>query len=139
LFIVYSISPSTSFVSILMVSMTSSILLHIYILSKHTFFKVYSSFIKTLVSWCFANIFHKNLKSWLSLTYFAVHNYNERWEIGLNIVYCNPSLGLATKARVCKRWGQEKDPGVWESVRMNSHSQMNFHVGSWSPGGLPKF
>jgi hypothetical protein len=34
----------------------------------------------------------------------------------------NPSLGLATKARVCKRLDQETDPGVWESVRMNSHT-----------------
>jgi hypothetical protein len=34
----------------------------------------------------------------------------------------NPSLGFATKARVCKSLGQEKDMGVWESVRMNSHT-----------------
>jgi hypothetical protein len=35
---------------------------------------------------------------------------------------CNPSLGLAMKARVCKRSGQEKDPGVCENVRMNTHT-----------------
>jgi hypothetical protein len=39
----------------------------------------------------------------------------------------NPSLGLATKVRVCKRLGQERDPGVWESVKMN------FHTPKWTP------
>jgi hypothetical protein len=27
---------------------------------------------------------------------------------------------------------------MWENVREHSHSQMNSHFGSWSPGGLPK-
>jgi hypothetical protein len=35
---------------------------------------------------------------------------------------CNPSLGLVTKARVCKSAGQERDPGVWKSVIMNIHT-----------------
>jgi hypothetical protein len=39
-----------------------------------------------------------------------------------NKPYRNPTLGLATKARVCKRSGQERDPGVWESVKMNTHT-----------------
>jgi hypothetical protein len=34
----------------------------------------------------------------------------------------NPNLGLTTKARVCKSAGQEKDLGVWESVKMNIHT-----------------
>jgi hypothetical protein len=49
----------------------------------------------------------------------------------------NLSLGLATKARVCKRSGQERDAGMWESENEHSHSQVNSHVGSWSPEGLP--
>jgi hypothetical protein len=53
----------------------------------------------------------------------------------------NPSLGLATKARGCKVAGQVGDPGalhmlprvqrVWGNEP--SHSQVNSHVGSWSP------
>jgi hypothetical protein len=39
----------------------------------------------------------------------------------------NPSLGLATKARVCKSAGQERSPGVWESVKMNTHTP------KWTP------
>jgi hypothetical protein len=31
--------------------------------------------------------------------------------------YCNPNLGLATKARACKVLGQEGSPGMKESVR----------------------
>jgi hypothetical protein len=34
----------------------------------------------------------------------------------------NPSLGLATKARVCKGVGQEGSLGVRESVRMDIHT-----------------
>jgi hypothetical protein len=46
----------------------------------------------------------------------------------IEVVSCrNPSLGLATKARVCKSMGQERDPGVWENVRMNSHTP------KWTP------
>jgi hypothetical protein len=60
---------------------------------------------------------------------------------------CNPSLGFMTKVRGCKVAGQEKDPGVIshalesaKSVRGNepSHSQVNSHVGSWSPKWNPK-
>jgi hypothetical protein len=36
--------------------------------------------------------------------------------------YRNPSLGIVTKARVCKGTGQEGNSGVWESVRMNNHT-----------------
>jgi hypothetical protein len=38
-----------------------------------------------------------------------------------------PSLGLATKVRVHKSAGQEKSPGVWESVRINAHTP------KWTP------
>ncbi len=58
----------------------------------------------------------------------------------------DPSFGLATKARACKKVRQEGDPGgtsytpgsawVWENEP--SHSQGNSHLGSWSPKGLPK-
>jgi hypothetical protein len=34
----------------------------------------------------------------------------------------DPNLGLATKARVHKSAGQERSPGGWESVRMNTHN-----------------
>jgi hypothetical protein len=46
----------------------------------------------------------------------------------------NPNLGLVTKARGWKVAGQEKDLGV-QRVWGNepSHSQVNSHVGSWSP------
>jgi hypothetical protein len=37
-------------------------------------------------------------------------------------ICCNPSLGLATKARACKSAGREGTPGVWENVRMNTHT-----------------
>ncbi len=39
----------------------------------------------------------------------------------------NPNLGLATKAPVCKRLGQERDLWVWENVKMNSHTP------KWTP------
>jgi hypothetical protein len=39
--------------------------------------------------------------------------------INLHPMCCNPSLGVATKARACKKEGQD---GVWESVRMNIHT-----------------
>jgi hypothetical protein len=44
-----------------------------------------------------------------------------------------------TKARACKGTGQERGPGVWESVRMNIHTpKWTSIIGSWSPGGLSK-
>jgi hypothetical protein len=53
----------------------------------------------------------------------------------------NPSLGLATKARGCKVMGQEGDLGALHMLpgvqrvwgHEPSHSQVNSHVGSWSP------
>ncbi len=52
----------------------------------------------------------------------------------------NLNLGLGAKARVCKRLGQERDPGMWERCENElSHSQVNSHVENWSPGGLSKF
>jgi hypothetical protein len=59
----------------------------------------------------------------------------------------NPSLGLATKARGCKVAGQVGDPGAFHMLpgvqRMwgnePSHSQVNSHVGSWSPERTPEF
>jgi hypothetical protein len=61
--------------------------------------------------------------------------------------YChNPSLGLGTKARGCKVAAQVGDPGalhmlpgvqrVWGNEP--SHSQVNSHVGSWTPERTPK-
>jgi hypothetical protein len=57
---------------------------------------------------------------------------------------CNPSLGLATKARACKGASYEGSPKVTshapgsagECENENSHSQVSSHFGSWSPGGL---
>jgi hypothetical protein len=59
----------------------------------------------------------------------------------------NPSLGLATKAKGCKVAGQVGDSGalhmlpgvqrVWGNEP--SHSQVNSHVGSWSPERTPEF
>jgi hypothetical protein len=46
----------------------------------------------------------------------------------------NPSLGLATKAKVCK--GKAKK-SVRECENEDSYSQVSSHFGSWSPGGLP--
>jgi hypothetical protein len=58
----------------------------------------------------------------------------------------NPSLGLTTKARGCKVAGQMGDLGalhmlpgvqrVWGNEP--SHSQVNSHVGSWSPKRTPE-
>ncbi len=45
----------------------------------------------------------------------------------------NPSLGLATKAKVCK--GKAKK-SVRECENEDSHSQLSSHFGSWSPSGL---
>ncbi len=57
-----------------------------------------------------------------------MNGLNEGWAIAkvgctrIKDLWCrNPNLGLTTKARVYKRSGQERDPGVWESVRMNIH------------------
>jgi hypothetical protein len=50
-----------------------------------------------------------------------------KWKL-LNDCKChNPNFGLATKARVCKSAGQERNPKVWESVRMNTHTP------KWAP------
>jgi hypothetical protein len=57
----------------------------------------------------------------------------------VNLSCRNPSLGLATKARVRKSAGQERNPRVWESVRMNNHAlKWSPIFGNWSPGGLLK-
>jgi hypothetical protein len=64
-----------------------------------------------------------------------------------NLIYCrNSSLGLVTKARGCKVAGQVRDPGAFHMLpgvqRMwrnePSHSQVNSHVGSWSPERTPE-
>jgi hypothetical protein len=64
-------------------------------------------------------------------------------------MYChNFSLELVTKVRGCKGEGQEGSPGVTfhapdnvrECVKNEpSHSQVNSHVGNWSPDGLSNF
>jgi hypothetical protein len=59
----------------------------------------------------------------------------------------NPSLGLATKVGACKGAGQEWNLGIAYHVLssvgkcegMNTHSQVGFHFGSYSPDGLPNF
>jgi hypothetical protein len=52
--------------------------------------------------------------------------------------YINPSLGLVTEAKACKVTSQERKPGSERKWRNEpSHSQRSFHLGSWSPGGLP--
>jgi hypothetical protein len=64
------------------------------------------------------------------------------------IFFCrNPSLGLVTKARGCKVAGQDGDPGALHMLmgvqrvwgHEPSHSQVNSHVGSWSPERTPEF
>jgi hypothetical protein len=58
----------------------------------------------------------------------------------------NPSFGLATKARGCKVAGQVGDPGAFHMLpgaqrvwgNEPSHSQVNSHVGSWSPKRTPE-
>jgi hypothetical protein len=58
----------------------------------------------------------------------------------------NPSLGLATKARGCKIAGLVGDPGAFHMLmgvqrvwgNEPSHSQVNSHVGSWSPERTPE-
>jgi hypothetical protein len=39
-----------------------------------------------------------------------------------HFVCCNPNLGFETKARAYKDASQEGNLGVWESVRMNTHT-----------------
>jgi hypothetical protein len=48
--------------------------------------------------------------------------HNFIWPYSSSVLnrYRNPNL--MTKARICKRLGQDRDPKVWESVRMNSHT-----------------
>jgi hypothetical protein len=48
---------------------------------------------------------------------------------------CNPSLGLATKAKRVTRVRAKRSMKKCEDE--NSHSQVSSHFGSWSPGGLP--
>jgi hypothetical protein len=68
--------------------------------------------------------------------------------IFFHLLCCNPSFGLAIKARAYKGAGQEWSSRVtlhaperlrvWESGRIEPpHSQMNSHFGSWSPNRLP--
>jgi hypothetical protein len=64
----------------------------------------------------------------------------------INYVSHNPSLGLTTKAKGLQGSGPRLSSGftflcpqecksVWG--KKPSHSQVNSHVGNWSPGGLP--
>jgi hypothetical protein len=73
-------------------------------------------------------------KSWLCLwkkslllLEFATRKLNTSWFYYLFQNCYNPNLGLTTKTRVYKRLGQERDPRMWESVRMNSHNP------KWTP------
>jgi hypothetical protein len=53
--------------------------------------------------------------------------WTREWHWKLVVLCHNPSLGLATKVKVCKSVGQKRDPGVWENVRMNIHTP------KWTP------
>jgi hypothetical protein len=55
-----------------------------------------------------------------------------------SIIWCrNFSLGLVTKgSQECRP--REEPESVGECENEHSHSQMNFHFGSWTPSGLPK-
>jgi hypothetical protein len=60
--------------------------------------------------------------------YFAMVKDRPIMRNEIQYVYSrNPSLGLVTKAKVCKTLRQERDPRVWESVRVNSHTP------KWTP------
>jgi hypothetical protein len=61
---------------------------------------------------------------------FSNHGYKVNVSlININHQGCcrNPSLGLATKARVRKSAGQEESSRVWENVKMNNHTP------KWTP------
>ncbi len=58
--------------------------------------------------------------------------------------YCNPNLGLVTKAKAWKDVVQECNPrgtfallGMWRNEP--THSQVDSHFGSWNPYGIPNF
>jgi hypothetical protein len=76
------------------------------------------------------------LQNWQPL-----QRYQNRSWTSINQICRNPNFGLTIEARGCKVAGQEKDPGVTSHVpgvqrvwgNEPSHSQMNSHVGSWSP------
>jgi hypothetical protein len=68
-------------------------------------------------------------------------------KMGSHDPFCrNPNLGLPTKARGWKVAGQEEDLGITSHAprvqrvwgHEPSHSQVNSHVGSWSPERTPK-
>jgi hypothetical protein len=48
--------------------------------------------------------------------------------------YCNPSLGLATKARACKGVGQEGSLGITFQApgRVGECEGINFHTSKWA-------
>ncbi len=75
---------------------------------------------------------------------WMLDQYAYGWACWWWAIYRNPSLGLTTKARVCKGAGQE---GSWESHFVLSGVQKNVrewtftlprssHFGSWSPDEL---
>ncbi len=67
----------------------------------------------------------------------GVQKPSQNDQLSINVTCRNRSLGLTTKARACKGVGQEGSLGVWESVKMNTHTpQMNSYFGSWSLGGF---
>jgi hypothetical protein len=59
----------------------------------------------------------------------ALQNYHSIWSC------CNPSLGLTTKARVCKITGQEGRPRITSSVpgSVKECEGMNLHIPKWTP------
>jgi hypothetical protein len=58
-----------------------------------------------------------------------------------NGVVCVATLALGSRPRqgLVKVRAKREAMSVGECENKHSHSQMNSHVGSWSPGGLPKF
>ncbi len=55
--------------------------------------------------------------------------------IFVQVYCCNPSLGLATKAKACKVVGQERSPGVTSHAPKNAKKceKMNLHTFKWTP------
>ncbi len=84
-------------------------------------------FLRFLLVFMIAKNCHQHF-NFLHIIIFVIHHLFKRKMVHPQFVFTfqpnchNPSLGLAIKTRACN------EP---------SHSQGSFHLGSWSPGGLP--
>jgi hypothetical protein len=54
------------------------------------------------------------------------------------IIVATLVLGSWPKQRFARMWAKRGVESVGECENEHSHSQMNSHFGSWSPGGFPK-